>query len=243
MLCLALTMALGTSIEARPRPVRGAVSKPRSFKMQLPFPCGTWVRVNCTYGPGCSPAHKRTRARYSTNDHYALDLTRAEHGSGFNKSIVAVADGVVRYAGWTRGGWKPYGKIVYIEHSYRDGKGHTYQSLYAHLHTVTVKRGQRVKAGTEIGTLGGSSKRRLGHFGSHLHFALYRDAGARLGGGRAVVPEPLGSFEDLNRGMAMQACGTPDRRVAYVRSGSRPAFGGLMPSKRRPKRQRRARRK
>lgn len=225
--CLVLAaLLLGSGLaQARTVPARGAVSKPRSFRMQLPFPCGTWVRINCYYG---KKAHKRTIARRSTNDRYALDLVRAERGNGALKSVVAVADGVVRYAGWTRGGWAPYGKIVYIEHTYRDHNGFGYQSLYAHLHSVKVRLGQRVKAGTVIGTLGGSSKGQQSRFGAHLHFALYRGAGARLGGGRAVVPEPLGSFEDFRPGMAMQACGTPERQVAHVKAGTRPAMGGLL---------------
>jgi murein DD-endopeptidase MepM/ murein hydrolase activator NlpD len=220
----AALLLVSTAVQARTVATRGAVSKPRSFKMQLPFPCGTWVRVNCDYG---KRAHKRTVARHSTNDHFALDLVRAERGNGANKEIVAVADGVVRYAGWSRRGWAPYGKIVYIEHTYRDHNGYGYQSLYAHLHSVKVRLGQKVKAGTVIGTLGGSSRGRQGRFGAHLHFAVYRGAGSRLGGGRAVVPEPLGSFEDMTPGMAMQACGAPERQVAYVKAGSRPAIGGL----------------
>jgi murein DD-endopeptidase MepM/ murein hydrolase activator NlpD len=218
-LLLASSQAHGRTI-----PSRGAVAKPRSFKMQLPFPCGTWVRVNCDYG---KRAHKRTIAQHSTNDHFALDLVRAERGNGVGKEIVAIADGVVRYAGWTRRGWAPYGKIVYIEHTYRDHNGFGYQSLYAHLYSVKVRLGQKVKAGTVIGTLGGSSRGRQGRFGAHLHFALYRGAGARLGGGRSVVPEPLGSFEDMTPGMAMQSCGSVDRQVAFVRAGSQVAVGGL----------------
>ncbi len=212
--------------EARTFPRRGAVRKPRAFKIQVPFPCGTRVRVSCAYG--CK-AHKRTRSKNSTNDYYAVDMIRLEQGNGFNKAVVAVADGVVRYAGWTRGGWAPYGKIVYIEHAYKDRQGHHYQSIYGHLHRVKVREGQLVKAGTVIGTLGGSSRHRLHRFGHHLHFAMYRGAGSRLGGGRAMVPEPMGHYEDLRPRQVLEACGKPADVLALF--GDAPAgddaSGGL----------------
>jgi len=189
--------------------------------------------VSCGYG--CK-AHKRTRHENSTNDYYALDFSRLEANNGFDKSVVAAASGVVRYAGWTRGGWAPYGKIVYIDHDFRDRQGSRYQSIYAHLNRVSVKPGQRVTAGTIIGTLGGSSRGRLRRFGPHLHFALYSGAGRHLGGGRAVVPEPMGHFEDISRGKVLEACGKPADVMALF-DGARgvngapleDATGGLTP--------------
>lgn len=225
---LAVTVAAPASVSARTLPRRGAVSKPRTFAIQSPFPCGTQVRVNCGYGPSCSPAHRRTREDGSTNDHYALDLTRAEPGSGHGKAIVAVASGVVRQAGWARGGWAPYGLLVYIEHDYRDGRGNRYFSLYAHLSRVTVRAGQRVVAGDPIGALGGSSRGRQGRFGSHLHFAVYQNARPTLGGGRAVVPEPLDAYEDLGGGLQLVACQAPGPLpVASLSASARRARGGL----------------
>jgi murein DD-endopeptidase MepM/ murein hydrolase activator NlpD len=186
------------------------------------------VRVNCAYGTHCSPAHKRTHSPSATNDHYALDLVRLAPGNGFDKSVVAVAPGVVRYAGWTTRGFSPYGKVVYLEHAYRDSEGHRYQTLYAHLNRVKVSKGQRVRAGEAIGTLGGSSKGRLGKLGFHLHFAMYQDARPVLGGGRAVLPEPLGRFASLQPGTQFVSCGkTEPDRVALVPYPPL-AFGGLL---------------
>lgn len=221
-----LALSCPTLLEARTLPRRGAVRKPRAFQIQIPFPCGTQVRVSCAYG--CK-AHKRTRSPISTNDYYAVDMIRPEPGNGFDKPIVAAASGVVRFAGWTRGGWAPYGKAVYIQHDFKDRQGHRYESIYGHLNRVLVRDGQRVRAGSIIGTMGGSSRGRLHRFGHHLHFAMYRGAGPRLGGGRAVVPEPMGHFEDLRRGMVMEACGKPTDVLALF--GDAPvdesATGGL----------------
>jgi murein DD-endopeptidase MepM/ murein hydrolase activator NlpD len=194
--------------ESRTPPRRGAASKPRSFLIQPPFPCGTPIRVNCGYG---ARAHRRVSAVSSTSDYYAVDLVRADDANnGFNMPVVAVAAGVVRVAGWAQHGWAPYGKVVYVEHDFRDRSGERFYSLYAHLNRVTVREGQRVEAGSTIGTLGGSSKRRLHAFGAHLHFAMYKGARPNLGGGRSVVPEPMGAAgEDLQRGTQMVACAAP----------------------------------
>jgi murein DD-endopeptidase MepM/ murein hydrolase activator NlpD len=101
--------------------------------------------------------------------------------------------------------------VVYIEHGYRDLAGHRYQSLYAHLNRVTVARGERVRAGQPIGTLGGSSMGSRTKMGAHLHFALYQDAGSKgLGGGRAVLPEPMGYHRNLRGGKQFVACGRPE---------------------------------
>ncbi len=196
-----------------PKLVVGAVAKPQGFKIRAPFPCGVSVRVNASYG---FHAHKRVHTN-ATNDYYAVDFTRNEPGNGFDRSVVAVAPGVVRQAGWMRGGWAPYGQVVYIEHAYRDG-GHRYQTLYAHLHRVKVSKGQKVRAGQPIGTLGGSSMGGRGRLGFHLHFAMYQDANrAVLGGGRAVLPEPMGNYRNLRAGMEFVSCARPEPvRVAAL---------------------------
>jgi murein DD-endopeptidase MepM/ murein hydrolase activator NlpD len=217
--------------EARTAPRRGAASKPRSFEIQPPFPCGTPVKVACGYGPKCSRAHRRTKASGSTAEYYALDLVRADaRNNGYGKPIVAVAAGVVRIAGWAQHGWAPYGKMVYIEHDYTDLKGSRYHSLYAHLRTVDVREGQHVLAGTVIGTLGGSSKHRQDVFGAHLHFAMYKNAKDTLGGGHAVVPEPFGTLEDLHSGSRVVACAAPEPLpvAANETDGDSSAAGGLV---------------
>ncbi len=215
-------------VDARTYARRGAMQKPRAFSLQTPFPCGTQVRVSCAYGPQCSRAHRRTASKTSTNEYYALDLVRTENGNGSGKPVVAVAAGTVRIAGWSRGGWAPYGKLVYIEHDFHDRKGRSFESLYAHLSQVRVRAGDRVEAGTVIGTLGGSSRGHQNAFGPHLHFALYQGARNTLGGGHAVVPEPMDVFEDLHPGSKMVACAASEPvPVASAGSEGTDAAGGL----------------
>lgn len=211
---------------ARTAPRRGAAHKPRPFEIQVPFPCGTEVRVTCSYG---KRAHKRIKHKVSTNDFYALDMVRNKSNNGAREPVVAVASGVIKKAGWAKRGLAAYGRMVYIEHDYRDRRGKKYYTLYAHLTRVSVKVGQRVRKGQQIGTLGGSSKHKQRVFGPHLHFAMYRGAKPYLGGGRAVVPEPMGAWEDLRSRKHMVACEAPaPLPVASLFEGT-DAVGGLTP--------------
>jgi murein DD-endopeptidase MepM/ murein hydrolase activator NlpD len=82
--------------------------------------------------------------------------------------IVAVGDGVVKYAGNELRG---FGNLILIKHP--DG----WISAYAHCETLLVKRDQQVRAGQEIAKVGAT-----GDVGApQLHFELRR-------GTRAVDP-------------------------------------------------------
>ncbi|MBS7808251.1 M23 family metallopeptidase [Variovorax sp. PCZ-1] len=70
--------------------------------------------------------------------------------------IRSVGDGVVDFAGVQRG----YGNVVEIKH--RDGKS----TLYAHMHSIAVRKGQAVAQGQNIGTVGSTGW----STGPHLHF-------------------------------------------------------------------------
>lgn len=73
--------------------------------------------------------------------------------------VFASADGIVEYAGRTRGG---YGIMVELGH------GYGYTTIYAHLSKVIVKEGQRVKRGDLIALSG-----RTGLVsGPHLHYEV-----------------------------------------------------------------------
>jgi murein DD-endopeptidase MepM/ murein hydrolase activator NlpD len=74
--------------------------------------------------------------------------------------VYAVADGDVRFAGWSDQG---YGYMVVIDH------GGRYQTLYAHFRdSPLVTEGQSVSAGTIIGYMGNTGF----STGPHLHFEI-----------------------------------------------------------------------
>ena len=81
--------------------------------------------------------------------------------------IYAVADGYVTYAGWNSGG---YGNYVLIYHG-EMSDGNTYSTLYAHMvETPSVKAGQYVTRGTQIGKVGTTGR----STGNHLHLELWQ---------------------------------------------------------------------
>lgn len=77
--------------------------------------------------------------------------------------VYATGDGVVETADFHFGG---YGNEIVIDH------GYGYKSHYAHLNTIDVVVGMKVRRGDFIGTLGSSGK----STGPHLHYEiLYRN--------------------------------------------------------------------
>ena len=90
--------------------------------------------------------------------HAALDF-----GGRTGTPIRAVDHGVVAHAhpGWNYG----YGNMVVVDH------GNGYVSLYAHLQTAVVKKGDIVRQGQPIGTLGNTGR----STGPHLHLEIRRD--------------------------------------------------------------------
>jgi len=77
------------------------------------------------------------------------------------RSVGAAGRGVVVFAGWNSGG---YGNLVVVRH--RLG----FESWYAHLSSVSTRRGQVVVGGTHIGHVGSTGR----STGPHLHFEVRR---------------------------------------------------------------------
>ncbi|MBE9476880.1 MAG: peptidoglycan DD-metalloendopeptidase family protein [Proteobacteria bacterium] len=75
--------------------------------------------------------------------------------------IVATADGVISFAGRLSG----YGRLVKIKH--RQG----FETFYAHLNSINVKKGQKVSRGDKIGAMGNSGR----STGVHLHYEIRID--------------------------------------------------------------------
>lgn len=115
--------------------------------------------------------------------------------------VGAAHSGVVLAAGRhfdTQIGWignlKPYFHLLNIRHSWGnlpivvvidDGNG--YRSIYAHFRDVSVKVGQHVKAGQEIGHEGAT-----GHAsGCHVHYGLFSPLETRTFGVRADILKRL----------------------------------------------------
>ncbi len=96
---------------------------------------------------------------------YGADRGRSHH-EGIDLSapagtrVVATADGVVSTA--ERLG--DFGRVVVIDH------GAGWQTRYAHLKNIKVKKGKRVRRGEVVGTVGKSGNAT----GNHLHYEIRR---------------------------------------------------------------------
>lgn len=88
--------------------------------------------------------------------HYGIDLAGKA-----NSPIYVTADGVVRQTGWALG----YGQAVLVDHSFG------YSTLYGHLADIRVKKGDRVKRGQVIASMGTTGR----STGVHLHYEVWKD--------------------------------------------------------------------
>ena len=87
------------------------------------------------------------------SSHYGIDFAAA-----WRSPITATAAGRVKFAG-TRSG---FGRTVEIDH------GNGFMTRYAHMHRVSVKRGQTVELHDKVGELGSSGR----STGPHIHYEI-----------------------------------------------------------------------
>jgi len=102
------------------------------------------------------PTSGRITQRYSWY-HRAIDIANKNA-----PAIVAAAPGRVVATIYSRVG---YGNHVIIDH------GNGYQTLYAHMSRIYVKKGQTINAGQAIGQMGSTGR----STGIHLHFEVIKN--------------------------------------------------------------------
>lgn len=112
------------------------------------------VKFLSGFGMRIHPIHKIRRF------HKGMDFT-APKGT----DIQATGDGKVVSINKVGGG---YGKHVLIDH------GYGYKTLYAHMNTITVKQGERVKKGQKIGLVGSTGTSTA----PHLHYEIWINGNA-----------------------------------------------------------------
>ncbi len=106
--------------------------------------------------------------RLSSNFGYRVDPflrkpamhSGVDFGAAYGTPVEATADGIVVHAGFKGG----YGRMVEIRHS------HGFATRYAHMSSISVKKGQQVVAGTIVGKVGSSGR----STGPHLHYETRR---------------------------------------------------------------------
>jgi lipoprotein NlpD len=98
------------------------------------------------------------RGRIISGYSESASLKGIDIGGASGVPILASAPGKVVYAG---SGLRGYGKLVIVKHN------KTYLSAYAHLDQITVKEGQTVGKGQELGKMGNTDADQV-----KLHFEI-----------------------------------------------------------------------
>lgn len=119
----------------------------------------TWRGYRVTSGFG----YRNHPIRKVKSFHTGIDLVKSHKAP-----IQAFVGGKVLFAGFGKSGsgFGGYGNVVLIQD--KNGRG----NVYAHLDSVSVKKGQTVKAGQVIGRQGNTGN----STGSHLHFEVRKKA-------------------------------------------------------------------
>jgi len=86
-----------------------------------------------------------------------------DYAGNEGSAIVAPAAGRVVFMGYEKDGFKVHGNVIGLDH------GQGVLSIFLHMNSIRVKRGDRVQAGQTIGTLGDTGAAT----GPHLHWGLY----------------------------------------------------------------------
>ncbi|YCM43692.1 M23 family metallopeptidase [Verrucomicrobiaceae bacterium 227] len=143
------------------------------------LPCAGSLRMSLADGfdypvgkPDGGGYYKARGLRLKSPVHFGEDWNGTGGGdSDLNDPIYACADGVVTFAADVKVGW---GRVVLLRHAYREpktGQVKYVDSQYGHLRSILVKKGDLVKRGQKIGTMGNNR----GMYAAHLHFEIRYD--------------------------------------------------------------------
>jgi murein DD-endopeptidase MepM/ murein hydrolase activator NlpD len=107
---------------------------------------------------------------FRPNGHAGEDWDGVRGGdTDLKDPIYCIGDGIVVFAHDVHMGW---GKVVIVRHGYKQDGGVRYiDSLYGHLDSILVKRGQKIRRGQQIATMGTAH----GQYDAHLHFEIRKN--------------------------------------------------------------------
>lgn len=115
--------------------------------------------------------------------HNGVDITATRKTC----NIEAFYEGVVIATGYNASG---FGNYVILRHNIR---GRAYTSLYGHMASVSVKRGQRVKSGDKLGVMGATGMAT----GKHVHWEVQKGKSHGYSATGAGYLDPMKFTRDL----------------------------------------------
>ena len=126
---------------------------------------------------------------YRSNGHLGEDWDGVRGGdTDLGDAIYSIGDGVVVFARDCHMGW---GNVVIIRHAFREnGIVKNIDSLYGHLQTILVRRGQAVSRGQKIATMGNAH----GLYDAHLHLEIRKNLA--IGMSRAKFSRDTSNYYD-----------------------------------------------
>jgi murein DD-endopeptidase MepM/ murein hydrolase activator NlpD len=134
--------------------------------------------------------------------------------SDLGDPVYTIGHGVVTYASDARGAW---GNVVIVRHAFRDpksGKVLCFQTLYGHLDKITVKLGQLVFRGAQVGTIGTNH----GMYPAHLHAELHFNISVNCG--QQGIPKTAQNYGNLEEFIKRFRRLTLEKRMARVPIGT-----------------------
>jgi murein DD-endopeptidase MepM/ murein hydrolase activator NlpD len=126
---------------------------------------------------------------YRPGGHQGEDWDGVRGGdTDFKDPIFCIGDGIVVFAHDVHLGW---GNVIIVRHAYREGGIVKHiDSLYGHLNSILVRRGQKVARGQQIGTMGTAH----GQYDAHLHLEIRKNL--EIGMSRSKFQKNLSNYFD-----------------------------------------------
>ena len=167
-------------ITASTLPVTANDTPPELTEAQLKTMCPLADGFGFPVGPPDARGYYDAQP-FGKNHHLGEDWNgRGGGNSDLGDPIYSVANGVVFFAEDIQLGW---GVVVRILHNIGTLEEPVFiDSLYAHFDEVSVKPGDMVRRGQQIGTMGNCD----GLYAAHLHFEMRDQAFMGIGGAYAV---------------------------------------------------------
>lgn len=108
---------------------------------------------------------------FRTGGHMGEDwlVTDGSSARSLGKPVYSIGNGLVVLARDIHAAW---GNVVIVRHAWIENRQLKFaDSLYAHLDRISVREGQQILRGKEIGTIGNNH----GLYPAHLHFEIHKD--------------------------------------------------------------------
>lgn len=131
----------------------------RSIPSRYPLNIKQGIYISSYYGFRQDPMHKDSK-QFHAGDDFSATIDYKKKKEWIGTSVRATGDGVISKAQFdTR-----FGNFVEINH------GNGYKTVYAHMNSLSVKKGDKVNRGQELGGVGDTGRSTA----AHLHYEVKR---------------------------------------------------------------------